>query len=93
MLTVNIAIGDHVMINLDCTIGHDCVIEDFVTLSPGNHLSGYTIIKRGVYMGTGAVTIEKLEIGQEAIIGAGAVVVKDIPANATAVGIPAKPIK
>lgn len=92
ILTVNIAIGRHVIINLDCTIGHDCILEDLVTISPGCHLSGYTTVRYGAYLGTGAVTVEKHEIGLKSIIGAGAVVVKDIPANVTAVGIPAKPL-
>ena len=93
ILTVNIKIGNHVIINIDCTVGHDCVIEDFVTISPGCHLSGYTSVRHGAYLGTGAVTVERHEIGRKAIVGAGAVVVKDIPPNVTAVGIPAKPMK
>ena len=93
ILTVNITVGNHVIINLDCTIGHDCVVEDFVTISPGCHLSGYTTIRRGAYLGTGVVTVEKNVIGPGSVVGAGAVVVKDIPPNVTAVGIPAKPIK
>lgn len=93
ILTVNISVGNHVIINLDCTIGHDCVIEDFVTVSPGCHLSGFTTVRRGAYLGTGAVTIEKHEIGSEAVVGAGAVVVKDIPAKVTAVGVPARVVK
>lgn len=90
ILTVNVTLGSHVVINLDCTIGHDCVIEDFATLSPGCHLSGYSVLKKGCFLGTGSATVEKHEIGQDAIIGAGAIVVKDIPANVTAVGVPAK---
>jgi sugar O-acyltransferase (sialic acid O-acetyltransferase NeuD family) len=90
ILTVNITIGTHVIINLDCTIGHDCVIEDYATISPGCHLSGYTVVRKGAYLGTGAVTVEKHEIGVHSIIGAGSVIVKDIPANVTALGIPAK---
>ena len=93
ILTVNIKIGDHVILNIDCTIGHDCVIEDYVTISPGCHLSGYTTVRRGAYLGTGAVTVERHEIGRNTIVGAGAVVVKDIPRDVIAVGIPARPIK
>lgn len=92
ILTVNITIGKHVIVNLDCTIGHDCVIEDLVTISPGCHLSGYTTVRRGAYLGTGAVTIERHEIGANSVIGAGAVVIRNIPANVTAVGVPAKVI-
>lgn len=91
ILTVNITVGSHVIVNIDCTIGHDSIIEDYVTISPGCHLSGYTTIHKGAYIGTGAVTVERHSIGANSIIGAGAVVVKDIPSNVTAVGIPAKP--
>jgi len=93
ILTVNIQIHAHVVVNLDCTIGHDCILEDFVTLSPGCHLSGYTTIRRSAFLGIGAVTIEKREIGTSAKIGAGAVVIKDIPPNVTAVGIPAQVVR
>jgi len=90
ILTVDVFIGKHVIVNLDCTVGHNSVIEDYVTISPGCHLSGYTTIRHSAYLGTGAVTIERREIGANAIIGAGAVVVRDIPPNVTAVGVPAR---
>lgn len=90
LLGVNTTIGKHVLLNMDCTVGHDCVLEDYVSVAPGCHLSGYTILRRGSYLGTGAVTIEKKEIGAYSVIGAGAVVVKNIPPNVTAVGLPAK---
>jgi sugar O-acyltransferase (sialic acid O-acetyltransferase NeuD family) len=91
LLTVDISVGAHVVVNLDCTIGHDAVIGDFVTLSPGCHLSGRTRIGEGSFLGTGVVTVEGRTIGHEAIIGAGAVVVKDIADGVTAVGVPAVP--
>lgn len=90
IMTVNVEIKKHVLVNLNCTIGHNCIIEDFVTLSPGCHLSGYTTIKNGAYLGTGSVTTEKHTIGENSIIGAGAVVATDIPDNVTAVGVPAR---
>jgi sugar O-acyltransferase (sialic acid O-acetyltransferase NeuD family) len=93
ILTNQITIGNHTIINLDVTIGHDTIIEDFCTLSPGVHISGRNRIREGVSIGTGAVTIQGITIGRWSIIGAGAVVVKDIPDKVVAVGIPAKPIK
>lgn len=93
ILTVDIRIGAHVTINLGCTIGHDCSIDDFATISPGVHLSGYTIVREGAYLGTGVVTIEKHEIGSYSIIGAGACVNKDIPSGVIAAGVPARVIR
>lgn len=93
IMTVNITIGDHVIINLDCTIGHDAILEDFVTLYPSVNVSGATHIGRDTELGTGMQIIQGKTIGEYAIVGAGAVVVKDIPDKCTAVGSPAKPIK
>ena len=50
-------------------------------------------IKEGVYLGTGVITIQNISIGKYSVIGAGAVVTKDIPDNCVAVGIPARPVK
>jgi sugar O-acyltransferase (sialic acid O-acetyltransferase NeuD family) len=93
LITVNIIIGKHVILNLACTVGHDVFVDDFSSLMPGVNISGGVQIATGVFIGTGAKIINHLKIGENAIIGAGAVVIKSIPANCTAVGVPAKPIK
>lgn len=93
IITCDIVIGDFVIVNLACTIGHDTVIEDFCSFMPAVNISGEVTVKEAVYIGTGAKVINQLEIGKNAIIGAGAVVSKSLPENCTAVGIPAKPIK
>jgi sugar O-acyltransferase (sialic acid O-acetyltransferase NeuD family) len=89
IITVNVKIGSHVILNLDCTVGHDSVFGDFSTISPGCHLSGYSTIGEGAFLGTGAALIERRSVGEDAIIGAGAVVTSNIPPNVTAVGVPA----
>ncbi|UII31642.1 acetyltransferase [Fulvivirga ulvae] len=93
IITCDIKIGKHVILNLSCTIGHDTVIENYASFMPTVNISGEVIIKEGVYVGTGAKIINLVTIGENSIIGAGAVVAKDIPANVTAVGVPAKAIK
>lgn len=93
IITVNITIGEHVVINLDCTVGHDAVLHDFVTVYPSVNISGNTDIGECAELGTGMQIIQGKTVGANAIVGAGAVVVKDIPENCTAVGSPAKPIK
>jgi sugar O-acyltransferase (sialic acid O-acetyltransferase NeuD family) len=93
LVTTDIAIGRHVILNLAVTVGHDAVLEDFVTVAPGAHVSGNVRVGEGCDLGTGSTVIQGKAIGAWTIVGAGAVVVKDLPANVTAVGAPAKPIK
>ena len=93
IITTNIGIGNYVILNLACTVGHDSVIGDYSAFMPTCNISGEVVIEEGVYCGTGVKIINQTSIGAGAIVGAGAVVTKPIPANCTAVGMPAKPIK
>ncbi len=93
IITVNISIGNFVILNLGCTVGHDTNIGDYCSFMPNVNISGEVIIENLVYVGTGAKIINLLTIGNSTIVGAGAVVSKSLPEKCTAVGIPAKPIK
>jgi sugar O-acyltransferase (sialic acid O-acetyltransferase NeuD family) len=93
ILTVNIDLGKHVILNLLCTIGHDAVIKDYCSLMPGIRVSGNTVLEEAVHVGTGTSIIQGITIGRNAVIGMGSVVIKDIPYNSTAVGVPARVIK
>lgn len=93
VLTTNIEIGNFPIINLNCTVGHDVVIEDYVTLLPSVNISGNSLLQKCSDLGTQTIVIPQKTVGAYSIIGAGAVVTKDIPKNCTAVGIPANPIK
>ena len=93
ILTTDIKIKDFVTLNLQCTVGHDTIINDYSAFMPSVNISGEVCIRKGVYVGTGAKIINQVEIGENTIVGAGAVVSKSLPANCTAVGVPAKTIK
>jgi len=93
ILTSQIELGDFVLLNLSCTIGHDTNIGAFSTLSPGINVSGNVQIGTGCDIGTGAALIPGVCVGDWSIIGAGAVVTGDLPDNCTAVGVPARVIK
>jgi len=93
IITIDIEIEDFVILNLCCTVGHDTKIKKYCSFMPTVNISGEVIVNEAVYVGTGAKIINLLEIGENTIVGAGAVVSKSLPANCTAVGIPAKPIK
>ena len=93
ILTVDIAIGKHVIINLDCTLGHDDIIGDYVTIYPSVNVSGMVKVGCCTELGTGMKVIQGKKISANCIVGAGAVVVRDIEEEGTYVGVPAKYVK
>ena len=90
ILTVNIKIGKHNIINLDCTIGHDVVLSDYVTLYPSVNVSGSVKAGNCVEFGTGSQIIQGISVCDYCIIGAGAVVIRNIEHSGTYVGVPAR---
>ena len=93
ILSVDIQLGDFCIFNADCTIGHDVVMESYVTVYPSANVSGCVKICRETEIGTGCHIIQGIKIGSSTIVGAGAVVIRELPSCCTAVGNPAKPIK
>jgi UDP-N-acetylbacillosamine N-acetyltransferase len=83
-------IGECVLVNYNATIGHDCTIGDLSVISPNASVSGWVTIGKASYIGAGAQIKERLEIGEGSVIGMGASVVKDVPPNSVAVGVPAR---
>ncbi|MGL4672997.1 acetyltransferase [Cetobacterium sp.] len=93
ILTTNITLGKHNIINLDCTIGHDAILEDYTTVLPSSNISGNVTIGQKTTIGTGTAIIQGMTIGKDCMVGAGSVVNKCIPNYSTAVGVPARIIK
>ena len=91
--TTNIVFGNHVLVNLNATIGHDTSVGDYCSIMPGANIAGYTQLGQSVLIGSGAAVINQSKIGNAVKIGAGAVVIGDIPPFATAVGVPARIIE
>jgi len=86
-------IGHNVILNTGCTVDHHNHIGNHVHIAPGVHLGGDVIIGEGTVVGIGATVIPQRTVGAWSAIGAGSVVSKDIPAHATAVGMPARVIR
>ena len=93
ILTVNINIKKHCIINLDCTIGHSATLEEYVTVLPSTNISGNVNIKRCTTLGTGVKIIQGITIGENVMLGAVAIIIKDVENNCTVVGNPGKVIK
>ena len=85
-------LGDHCMMAVGSSVGHDSVMGAYSILNPGARLAGSVTLGEGCNIGMGATVIQGRTIGAWTTVGAGAAVVRDLPANITAVGVPAKPI-
>lgn len=86
-------IGKGCIVNTGATIDHDNIIEDYVHISPGVHIAGTVKIGKGTWLGIGSVVGNNVNILSGCLIGAGAVVIRDIIELGTYVGVPAKNIK
>jgi len=84
----NIGFGS--ILNTACSIDHDCVLDESVHVSPGARLAGGTHVGQCAWIGIGAVVRQLITIGAYSVVGAGAVVVKNVPENTTVVGVPAQ---
>jgi len=101
VITSNARIGNHVYLNIGCIVAHNDIIDDYCIIGPLAKLMGYNYVSEGVYVGVGACFIHGdgkteghyLKVGEWSIIGAGAVVLHDVPSYVTVAGVPAKIIK
>lgn len=91
-ITTHVTMGRHVLINRSCSVGHDAVLQDGVTLHPGAVVSGAATVGTCSTIGSGATLIPGVHVGADAVIGAGGVVVTDVQPGVTAVGVPARPV-
>jgi sugar O-acyltransferase (sialic acid O-acetyltransferase NeuD family) len=90
VIAPGVVLHKHVFVNRSVTIGHDTQIGAFSRIQPGANLGGLSKIGRAVTVGIGASLIERLVVGDEAFIGAGAVLTQDVESKVLVAGIPAK---
>jgi len=94
----NIRVGDFCAFDLNATIGHDSIVEDFVHVAPGANVSGNVHLRTRCWIGTGATikqgtAAEKLIVGPDTVLGSGAAVVSHCDSQAVYVGVPARRIR
>lgn len=86
----DVTIGTHCQVNYGVTIGHDTILDDFVTILPGANVSGRVAVESGATVGAGAVILPGIRIGAGSFVGAGAVVTRDVPSHTIVKGVPAR---
>jgi sugar O-acyltransferase (sialic acid O-acetyltransferase NeuD family) len=90
-----IKLGDYAVFSLNATIGHDTVIQDYVSIMPGANVAGYVEIEQYCWIGANAAINQgnataRLKIGAGTTVGAGAVVTKACAPESIYVGVPAR---
>ena len=93
ILTTNIKLGKHALLNRGNHIGHDCIIGDYFSMMPNAVVGGNVTIGDNAYLGSCSNIKEKINITSNILIGMNAAVVKDITESGTYVGVPTKKIK
>jgi UDP-N-acetylbacillosamine N-acetyltransferase len=83
-------IGENAIVNTSASVGHECFVDDGAHVGPGARLAGRVVVGRAAWIGVGAIAIEGVRIGANSLVGAGGVVVNDIPEGVVAYGNPAR---
>ncbi len=92
VITTNVKIGDHAILNRSVNIGHDSVIGNFFSAMTNSVVSGNVSIGNNCYMGNNSSIRERIKICDEVVIGMNSCVVKDINNPGTYVGVPVRRI-
>jgi sugar O-acyltransferase (sialic acid O-acetyltransferase NeuD family) len=85
------SIGAHVIVNTKASVDHDCHVGDYAHIAVA-HLAGGGSIGEGVFLALGSIVLPGRHVGDWAVVGAGAVVTKNVAPSTTVVGVPARPI-
>ncbi|GAA0860165.1 acetyltransferase [Aliiglaciecola litoralis] len=84
------SVGEGCIVNTAASIDHDNTIGDYVHVSVGARLAGTVNVGNCSFICINATISNNINVGEGVTVGAGAVVINDVPDNATVVGVPAK---
>lgn len=83
---------NHITINLNTTVGHDCLINDYVTVAPGVNIGGRVTLGEGCDIGPNCTISKGVTVGGWSCLGPSTVVLKEIPPKKHYFGNPARPV-
>lgn len=85
-----VSIGSHNVISSNAGIAHEVELNDYVFVGPGSYTCGKCRISCGAYIGVGAKILPRLTVGLDSVVGAGAIVTKNVPDAEKHFGVPAR---
>jgi len=93
VINADTRVGKGVIVNSGAIVEHDCVIDDFAHICPNTALGGGVHVGRRSWIGIGSSIIQLKRIGDDVTVGAGSIIIRDVPNGQTVVGNPAKLLK
>lgn len=93
VLQAEAQVADSVIVNTSAVVEHECILGEACHICPAAALAGRVRVEEQAFVGLGSRVLPCLTIGRAATVGAGAVVLADVPPECTVVGVPARIIR
>ena len=93
IINPNSTIGNFVFFATGAQIEHNCIIDDYASISAGSITGGFVHVGRFAAITLGVVIVDRINIGENTVVGSGSLVLHSLPSNVLAFGRPAKIIK